>query len=779
MAQQECLAGCVPGEDESVQYGNSATLIENISDGYFALDTDWRFTYINEKAQKLLRKTWEELIGQNIYAVLGEGRSSSFLPKYQEAVATGQAVEFEAFVNPYNTWVKVRAVPNPDGLLVFCHDITTEKYLRKLPETLNRIRKSSDLTTNVDHFIQIIITALTEGLDCHSAVGCRHEQNSWLIKYGCNQPSDVAGKELSNSILPHLMEAIFRRQPVVFECEDIFGSADNGGLEICASSSTLIMPLFVRGDNSIGCLLFDNLSVGFNEAQIEFAKRASEFVEPLLTNVVLEIEDRRHLATLRAILDQAPIGIALFDSRMRYSQVNQWIADRLKTTPEELIGRTIGDVATEKLGLASAEQIAAIYREILITGETYAVNAYTLAFNQGFCDWVLKRIDVDGVAIGLLLTGIDVSKHINMQSELEEYRRKLEKLVQERTGELLRANDRFYTAFNASPSLMAIHDREGKIVDVNASFETGTGWSKVAVIGRTMSEINLCSTEFIYDVRKSFRQEGRLKNREVNFCTKNGQIRTGLFSAERIILDGKAHMLTLVNDVTEIKLMEKEMQHLDRLNLVGQMAAGISHEVRNPMTTVRGFLQMLMKKDGCQQYQEYFELMISELDRANSIISEFLSVAKTRQPDCIETNINNIIRAIEPLLTTDALASSKYVVLELEAVDNLNLNEKEIRQLLLNLVRNGLEAMPGTGSIRIRTYEEKEQVILVVQDEGEGIPNHIISRLGTPFLTSKVNGTGLGLAVCYGIASRHNAKIDVTTGATGTTVYVKFNKGQA
>jgi signal transduction histidine kinase len=154
-------------------------------------------------------------------------------------------------------------------------------------------------------------------------------------------------------------------------------------------------------------------------------------------------------------------------------------------------------------------------------------------------------------------------------------------------------------------------------------------------------------------------------------------------------------------------------------------------------------------------------------------------VAKTRQPDCIETNINNIIRAIEPLLTTDALASSKYVVLELEAVDNLNLNEKEIRQLLLNLVRNGLEAMPGTGSIRIRTYEEKEQVILVVQDEGEGIPNHIISRLGTPFLTSKVNGTGLGLAVCYGIASRHNAKIDVTTGTTGTTVYVKFNKGQA
>ncbi|HWR44080.1 PAS domain S-box protein [Sporomusa sp.] len=759
-----------------MQYVNPAKFLENISDGYFALDTNWRFTYINEKAQKLLRKTWDELIGQDIFVVLGEGKESPFLPKYQEAVATGRPVEFEAFVRSDNSWVKVRAVPCPEGLLVFCHDITTEKYLRKLHETLNSIRKSSDLITDMDHFIQVIIAALMEGLDCHSAVGCKYEQNSWQIKYVCNKPPGIIGGNLPKSIMPHLMESIFRRTPVVFKRGDIFESADSFVTHGRATGSTLVMPLFVQGECSLGCLFFNNLTVGFSEAQIEFAKRAIEFVEPLLTNVVLEIQDRRHLATFRAILDQAPMGIALFDTSMRYTQVNQWIADRLKTTPDELIGRTVREVATEKLGYAPAEQITGIYKQILKTGETYAVNAYLSLTSNYYSDWVLKRIEVDGVPIGLLLTGIDVSKHVQLQSELEEYRRKLEQLVQARTSEFLRANERFYTAFNASPSLMAIHDREGKIVDINAGFEKGTGWSKAAVIGRTMSEINLCSPEFVYEVRKGFRQEGRLKNREMQFCTKDGQARTGLFSAEGIVLDGKAHILTLINDVTEIKLMEKEMQHLDRLNLVGQMAAGISHEVRNPMTTVRGFLQMLMKKDGCLQYQEYFELMISELDRANSIISEFLSVARTRKSDCIETNINNIIRAIEPLLTTDALASSKYVVLELGAVHNLRLDEKEIRQLLLNLVRNGLEAMPRTGSITIKTYEEKEQVVLVVQDEGEGIPTHIITRLGTPFLTSKVNGTGLGLAVCYAIAGRHNAKIDVTTSAKGTTVYVRFNK---
>ncbi len=499
-----------------MQYDTSSILLENISDGYFALDTNWRFTYANGKAQKILRKTWEELIGQDIHVVLAAGRGHSFLCKYQEAVATGQVVESELLVEEYNIWMKSRAVPYPGGLLVFCQDVTTERYLWKLPDIFSSIRKLSEWITDIDHFMQVIVSSLTTGLDCHAAVGCRNEQDSWQIKYVYNQSPDIIGGQLPDCIMPPLKAAISRRQPVVFEPAADFDGAECRD-DICARDRTLVIPLFVRGDRVIGCILFDNLPVGFNEAQIVFAKQAMEFMELFLTN------------------------------------------------------------------------------------------AY---------------------------------------------------------------------------------------------------------------------------------------------------------------------------DITEIKIMEKEMQHLDRLNLVGQLAAGISHEVRNPMTTVRGFLQMLMKKDGCQQYQEYFELMIGELDRANSIISEFLSVAKPRQPDCNEANLNNIIRAIEPLLTTDALIASKHVVLELGTVHNLYVDEKEIRQLLLNLVRNGLEAMPRTGTIVVRTYEENEQVILVVQDEGEGIPSHIIKRLGTPFLTSKANGTGLGLAVCYGIASRHNAQIEITTGSTGTTVYVKFTKKQ-
>jgi signal transduction histidine kinase len=110
------------------------------------------------------------------------------------------------------------------------------------------------------------------------------------------------------------------------------------------------------------------------------------------------------------------------------------------------------------------------------------------------------------------------------------------------------------------------------------------------------------------------------------------------------------------------------------------------------------------------------------------------------------------------------------------SIADLILDEKEIRQLILNLVRNGLEAISPGGVIRIRTFSEEDEVVLSVQDNGKGINPDVLEKLGTPFFTTKDTGTGLGLAVCYSIAARHNARIDIETGPEGTTFFVKFKK---
>lgn len=231
----------------------------------------------------------------------------------------------------------------------------------------------------------------------------------------------------------------------------------------------------------------------------------------------------------------------------------------------------------------------------------------------------------------------------------------------------------------------------------------------------------------------------------------------------------------IIRDVTARKNLEQSMSRLDRMNMIGEMAANVAHEIRNPLTTVRGYLQIMGNKQEFITYKDRFELMIGELDRTNSIIREYLSLAKNKLVELKHQDLNTSITSLLPLLEADAIATKANVTLSLANIPQVYLDENEIRQLLLNLVRNGLEAMPSGGTLHISTYVENEQVVLAVADQGIGIPSHILENLGTPFLTTKETGTGLGLPVCYRIAGRHNATIEVDTTDHGTTFFVRFN----
>jgi len=246
-------------------------------------------------------------------------------------------------------------------------------------------------------------------------------------------------------------------------------------------------------------------------------------------------------------------------------------------------------------------------------------------------------------------------------------------------------------------------------------------------------------------------------------------------------VDGSKHVIKTLYDITkrkvvkqELSRLQAEMARLERMNLVGQMAAGIAHEVRNPMTTVRGYLQLLGVKPEFQSYVSTFELMIEELDRANSIISEFLSFVRIGPTERQSQNINDILRNLYPLLEADTFTQNKQIVFEAGEIPDILLNSKEISQLVLNLCRNGLEAMQVGGTLTIRTYIEYEYVVFSVEDEGCGIRSEYLDKLGTPFFTTKENGTGLGLTTCYSIADRHKATVDLETSSGGTTFFVHF-----
>lgn len=237
---------------------------------------------------------------------------------------------------------------------------------------------------------------------------------------------------------------------------------------------------------------------------------------------------------------------------------------------------------------------------------------------------------------------------------------------------------------------------------------------------------------------------------------------------------GATLFVFITKNIITTRKLEQEILRLDRLNMVGQMAANVAHEIRNPLTSVRGYLQRMQMKNNYSLGKEHCELMLEELDRTNLIISEYLLLTKEKVSHRKNCSLNTIISALYPLLYTNAIAVNSKITLALEDIPTLYLDENEIRQLLLNLVNNGLDAMPSGGEIIIHTFHKQDKVVLSIIDQGSGISSQLFGKLGTPFLTTKSEGTGLGLAICYRIAFRHNASINVKTSSAGTTFAVNF-----
>lgn len=339
-------------------------------------------------------------------------------------------------------------------------------------------------------------------------------------------------------------------------------------------------------------------------------------------------------------------------------------------------------------------------------------------------------------------------------------RKKIEKAVEAE-------HHRLYSLFDSFPGLIYVQEDNQKIRFANGRFKAKFG----AYEGKPCYEVIVGSTIPCSDCIFPIIINGsKSRWNEVVFDNRFYEVYAQPFTDA----DGSRLVFKVLLDITEWKNAERELARLERLNMVGEMAAGIAHEVRNPLTTVRGFLQLLTSKDNTKQHHEFYDLMIEELDRANFIISDFLSLAQDKTSDFELTNISEMVRSLSPLLAADALNQDKEIILELEQVLDILGNKNELRQLLLNITRNGLEAMPVGTTLTIQTLRVEDDIILRVCDQGEGIDPGVLERLGTPFLTTKDRGTGLGLAICQTIALRHHAVIRYESTPSGTTVSVKF-----
>ncbi|MGE7879362.1 ATP-binding protein [Peribacillus muralis] len=222
-------------------------------------------------------------------------------------------------------------------------------------------------------------------------------------------------------------------------------------------------------------------------------------------------------------------------------------------------------------------------------------------------------------------------------------------------------------------------------------------------------------------------------------------------------------------------LIRTQMVRLEKMEVVSQLAASISHEVRNPLTVVKGFVQLLKEPDLTQtEKEQYIQHVVRELDSAESIISEYLAFAKPAldkvDPISIEREIGYVIEMIKPLANMNSVTLSEQLTPGVTRG-----NTQHFKQCFLNLIKNGIEAMPTGGELRIVSHVDANNIIIEIRDDGIGMNKEQIHRFGEPYYSSKEKGTGLGSMVAVKTIQTMNGILHITSASNkGTTITVSL-----
>ena len=233
-----------------------------------------------------------------------------------------------------------------------------------------------------------------------------------------------------------------------------------------------------------------------------------------------------------------------------------------------------------------------------------------------------------------------------------------------------------------------------------------------------------------------------------------------------------------LKDVTNLRSLEYQVQRNDRLAMIGQIAAGTAHEIRNPLTSIKGFLQMLNRtlgEKGMMREKGYTDVMLAELERVNHLVGEFLLLSKDKEVQYRPLQVVDVLREILPIIETQAHLNHVEVLFQIKP--NLPLvraDSELLKQVFLNIAKNGIEAMEEGGKLTIsqRLNEEEQTLLVVVRDTGPGIPAYVMDRIFDPFFTTKEHGTGLGLSVCQKILHDMGGNLTFSTKGYGTTFYI-------
>jgi two-component system, sporulation sensor kinase A len=357
------------------------------------------------------------------------------------------------------------------------------------------------------------------------------------------------------------------------------------------------------------------------------------------------------------------------------------------------------------------------------------------------------------VILGVLLGGILIESYENL------YRIITEKKSMEKT---LEASEFKYRLIAENTSdLIMVMNKERQISYFSPSHELVLGYKASELESAELRKlIHPDDKQLFLNAITKIAEKNECLSVEFRFMHKDG--RWIEFESRCMPVVGEKqrieHIVMVSRDISERKKAEEILLQSEKLSIVGELAAGVAHEIRNPLTTIKGFVQLYKKENSLIEFND---LILSELERIETITSEMLSLGKPQAIQLNTANLRNIIENTVELLSPQGHMKDIQFILNFEDADfTLMCEQNQLKQVFLNIFKNAMEAMPKGGDIQINLRHGADgECVVSVQDQGCGIPEELLPRLGEPFYTLKEKGTGLGLMICHKIIKQHQGTI--------------------
>lgn len=319
------------------------------------------------------------------------------------------------------------------------------------------------------------------------------------------------------------------------------------------------------------------------------------------------------------------------------------------------------------------------------------------------------------------------------------------------------------------------------LVDISEMACKVLGVERDKVLNQPMEEVFSSVPNEHKLVQRSILDGVVIRNHAISWM--NNQERYELLMDSNLLKDSKGDLVgayLIFKDVSNLRSLEEQVQRSDRLAMIGQIAAGTAHEIRNPLTSIKGFLQVFrqtFQKNGMEREHGYTEIMLTEIDRINELVNEFLLLSKPKNITYDLVDLSMVIREILPIINNEAILHDVTIQYQSALqLPQIVADRELLKQVFLNLCKNGIEAMVEGGTLTIteRCDRDDHKLHIDIHDSGPGIPSFLIDKIFDPFFTTKEKGTGLGLSVCQRIIHDIGGTIRVSSKGFGTTFTVSI-----